>query len=162
MGRRDADLVLLRPAGRDVQEHVVGVAERGDRQPVRVQVRRLLERVDEAQPDHVAGPHAQRGRDIAPVVHLRDDPPSGDLHGSTPGAERQLERAVAAGHDGRVAERLRPGGARSARVARGERQRHEQRRAQVHGARAGLPVAPKTVNGALATLPNSGADATSV
>src|SRR2546421_414072 len=54
LARRDADLVILRPAGRDVEEHVVRVPEWRDGQPVHVEVRGLVERVDEPHPDDVA------------------------------------------------------------------------------------------------------------
>ncbi len=58
VGGKDADLVVLRAAGRDVQEDVVGGTERRDSQPVHVEVRGLVERIAEPQPDHVARLHA--------------------------------------------------------------------------------------------------------
>src|SRR2546425_3863367 len=94
-------------------------------------------------------------------VHLRGDPPPPDLHPTARGGERQRQHAVVARHHGRVAERLRRGQPPKGRSA-GERQRQQHGCSQPHCARTPLPVAPNTVKGALVTLTNPGADATSV
>ena len=121
MTRGDADLVLLRPARLDVQEHIVRVAERGDGQPVRVQVCRLVQGVDEPQPQDVAWADAQRRRYVAPVVDRGPDRLTRNAHGRSRSGERQVEHAAAARYDGRLMKRLPTRRPRVARTAGGER-----------------------------------------
>src|SRR5690242_334545 len=162
MVRRDVDLIVLRPARWHVEEHIIGVASRRHGHSVRVQVCLIVQSIDEVQPDDIAGVHAQGRRYVAAVVHRGEHWLPCDVHPRSSGGERQREDAVATRRDRRVAKHVTPSRAGILRFEGDEEQRQRNGRAHLHCAPAAAPMAPNTVNGALPTLPNPAADATSV